>query len=261
VTPNRLLLATALGLLAACRRDPPPAPASDVPSASPIPSVATPPPAPESSGDAGTALPSPPATEGKRFLVIGDSHLFGKLGPALEEALSDGGRNQVWLNASCGSSPVTWNKGVVTLCGTLADAPGKPSERVLRSSKTPAIEALLAAVKPQLTLIVMGSNFIRVLDQLTGPLAELLGHIERAGSRCAWLGPPLIPRPSDPDHDPNIRKFYAALRRSLGDRCTLLDSTTTGFRLRDTGDDLHIEPESATKWGRWAAARVLAPPP
>jgi hypothetical protein len=259
----RLLAVTALVLVAGCRKTPPPAP-SDVPSSSPItpsleaapPPPVTPPPPASADTDAGE-----PAAEGKRFLVIGDSHLFGKLGPSLREALSDGGKNQVWVRASCGSSPATWNRGVVTACGTLADTPGKPLERMLGSSKTPAVAGLLAEVKPHLTLVVMGSNFIRVLNQLTGPVDELLGHIEAAGSRCAWLGPPLIPQPADPMHDYNIKKFYAELRRALGDRCTLLDSTTTGFRLRSTGDDLHIEPGSATQWGRWAAVRLLAPPP
>src|SRR5262249_47452022 len=150
--------------------------------------------------------------------------------------------------------------GVVTACGTLEDAPGKPRAKVLGSSKTPAIGKLLDAIKPNLTLIVMGSNFIRVLNQLTGPLGELLDHIQQGGSRCAWLGPPLIPQPSSPDHDYNVKKFYAELRSGLGERCTLLDSMKTGFRLRSTGDDLHIEPGSAAQWGRWAAARLLAPP-
>jgi hypothetical protein len=249
-----LLAVAALVLLATCRKAPPPGP-SDVPSSSPVTPSLTAAPAASAEDDAGPGEPA----EGKRFLVIGDSHLFGKLGPALKEALSDGGKNQVWVHASCGSSPATWNSGVVTACGTLEDAPGKAPRRVLGSSKTRAIGGLLAEIKPDLTLIVLGSNFIRVIGQLAGPLGELLGHIEGAGSRCAWLGPPLIPKPADPVHDYNVKKFYAELRRGLGDRCALLDSTTTGIRLRSTGDDLHIEPESAAKWGQWAAARLLAP--
>lgn len=208
-------------------------------------------------GSASSSAADRPPSEGQRILVLGDSHLFGGLTAALKRALTREGRHQVWIYGSCGSSPLTWNRGVFSFCGAVEDVPGKPPVRTFAPSKTPHVQDILAEVKPTSTLLIMGSNFLSDAKGQSAAIEELSRHIEKAGSRCAWLGPPRLYLPNEIPDDARLERFYQQLGAALGARCTVIDSRRIGVKIRGTGDDTHVEPGSAAKWGEWAGAMFL----
>ena len=105
-----------------------------------------------------------------RVLMIGDSLSVGPFGESVKNFLiSRLGRSNVFIYASCGSSPEHWLKSepaFVTKCGYREVTPagslivdfenGRPPRRVA----TPKIEDLLASYHPACLLVQLGTNWM-----------------------------------------------------------------------------------------------------
>ena len=195
VTPDpRTALLAALLALSACRR------ASPEPDAVATVHAPAAPTAPSASIEPPSAAPSASSSalpEERRFLVIGDSHLLGGLGAGAQGGAGPRrARSGLVSMRSCG-----WSSSVVEqrLADALRDGvgPARRASQTLGCGKMLRLDALLASVKPHVTLIVMGQKFLTGVKELAGPTREMLGRLEEAHSRCAWLGPPVIDIPRE----------------------------------------------------------------
>jgi hypothetical protein len=200
-----------------------------------------------------SAARSTPPKEPLRTLVIGDSHVFGKFGASLDESLRARPGRQVWTYGSCGSSPMSWIRGMETPCGGYEHPEGKPVQKTLERYRTPAIEELLLAVRPQRTIVIMGANFLRYSVATAPHVRQLVEILEKAESACTWVGPPETPDRNATDDDQvryhkSVERLYRILRTETAERCTLLDARKMGIRYWDTVDNVHIGPVAAKEW-------------
>lgn len=197
---------------------------------------------------------APPPT---RFLVIGDSYVFGKLGRTLESTLklerADKPERKVWTYGSCGSSPLTWIVGIPTPCGVYVHEDGQDAKTtVAEASPTPHIQKLLSTLKPDVTIIVMGTNFLRCPQTTAPDTKKLVDEVERAGSLCVWVGPPaVIAKSATPVEREEARFSYERLYQALAveSRCKLIDTRKLGVPVEDKTDGYHAGPLTSAKLG------------
>jgi len=188
-----------------------------------------------------------------RTLVIGDSHVFGAFGAALDKSLRARPGRQVWTYGSCGSSPMSWIRGMETPCGGYEHPEGKPVHKTLEHYRTPAIEDLLRTIRPQHTIVIMGANFLRYSVSTAPHIRQLAEILTTQGSACTWVGPPEIPdRTTTEDermrYHKSVERLYRILTTETADKCTLLDARKMGIRAWDTVDNIHVGPVAAQKW-------------
>jgi hypothetical protein len=200
-----------------------------------------------------TAAQSEPPKAPLRTLIIGDSHVFGKFGASLDEALRARSGRQVWTYGSCGSSPMSWLRGMETPCGGYEHVEGKPIRKTLDRYRTPALEGLLRAVRPQRTIVIMGANFLRYSASTAPHVRQLVEILETAGSACTWVGPPEIRDRTATDDEQvryhkSVERLYRILRTETDEKCTLLDAREMGVRAWDTVDNVHVGPVAAQQW-------------
>ncbi|RYE91750.1 MAG: hypothetical protein EOO75_08220 [Myxococcales bacterium] len=175
--------------------------------------------------------------------MLGDSILFGAFGAALDEKLRERGAD-VWLHGSCGASSMSFLRGVRSECGAVHLEPGRPAERVTGPASTPRVDRLLASVRPDAALLVLGTNFLCCAAESAPDVRALVDRLAAAHVPCLWVGLPSFQKPASP----TVARHYTMLADALGDRCTLLDARTLDIPFRDVGDRVHVEPTSGRQW-------------
>jgi hypothetical protein len=196
-------------------------------------------------------LGASPSFAGDAWLFIGDSHSVGSFGQRFDELLRGIEGAEVTQHASCGSSPSWWFTGQPTSCGFLSrDAEGR-RRRGLRAP-TPVLPALLAELRPAVTVVALGANLVNApRDHALRTSRELAEAIVAAKSRCVWIGPPH----GRNKPEPGFSEFYVVLREAVGPGCDFIDSRPFA-RYPDRGGDGvhydHLGPEGVAIARRWA---------
>lgn len=104
-----------------------------------------------------------PLGRNSKVLMVGDSLTVGPFGSRVEAwLLQNLGPNRVAVYASCGSSPESWlaaHKNFVSPCGYRETTIHRHLLKEGRSSvSTPKIETLLAAQRPEIVIVQLGTN-------------------------------------------------------------------------------------------------------
>lgn len=191
---------------------------------------------------AGSAQPAEGAARRPSLLVLGDSILFGGFGQSLDAKLRE--RGEVWLYGSCGASSMSFLRGVRSECGSVRFEPGRPRERINGPAPTPRVDQLLATVKPDAALLVLGTNFLCCAAEAAPDVRALVDRLVAAKVPCLWVGVPSYRTPPSR----TLTRHYAMLEEAIGDRCSVLDARTLGIQFRDVGDRVHVEPQSGEQW-------------
>lgn len=219
--------------------------------------------------------PGPPP----RVLMIGDSLSVGEFGTRLRDFLrKQVGRENVFLYASCGSSPQDWcadHDAFVTHCGYREDTPG--GERYVdfvnghkpAPVRTPKIEQLLRKCRPNVVVVQQGTNWMDNIARLDGAKeAEYRGVADHfvdlifASSdveKIIWIMPP------DSSH------FSKAVQRKVEDiirgakahasrNVVLVRSRDfTSYRPGKTGGDgIHYNKEASADWANHVTSELVS---
>jgi hypothetical protein len=142
----------------------------------------------------------------ERVLYIGDSLSVGKFGEFLADYLvSEFGRENVALYASCGSSPENWIRDGIsyeTRCGYRELTVRRSFMRDPARHDTPRVEELLEEFQPTTLIIQLGTNWMDRLslpgDKAAKKEAEILSYLQtflhrvhgNSVRRIVWITPP-----------------------------------------------------------------------
>lgn len=218
-----------------------------------------------------------PAYRSQRVLYIGDSLSVGPFGRELQTFLTEQfTEKQIYLYASCGSSPEHWLSGessFVTKCGCRVKTPVKALHYEYEKGRapelytTPKIEALLKEARPTLVIVQLGTNwFDRVeqngsdeeLGRLNGILQRFAEAIQKSSTKplLVWISPPDSSR---------FRKVQGTVTKLLKtsskvNRFNLIDSSSmVRYTVGDTGSDgVHYYGPDALKWADGVKKRLLS---
>jgi len=217
------------------------------------------------------AAPAPPV----EVMLIGDSLSVGPFGRALEEALQARfGRGQVCLFASCGSSPEDWLPGkpvFVTHCGYRQTTPQASFSHEYRHGrrpppvKTPKLPALLAACRPRLVIVQLGTNWMDHLAQ-AGRLdgRRYRRHIRDFVREIRRGSDPVIVWVMPPDSSKYPRAVHEAVEEwirleSVAADFLTIDSRfiTAPYRDGETGGDgVHYRDDAGRRWARRVMGQI-----
>jgi hypothetical protein len=127
------------------------------------------------------------------ILIIGDSHSLGSFGLTLISEINQRIPNtDIFLYASCGSSPSWWQNMMETHCGYLeANNYGQKEKR--KNNPTPNITSLIEKHHPSLLIIQQGTNLVPfkeapVKEEISGLLGQV--HTIAPNIKTIWIGPP-----------------------------------------------------------------------
>jgi hypothetical protein len=194
------------------------------------------------------------------ILLIGDSHLVGTMGTALDAKLRELPSSVVATYASCGSHPGWWLNGYATSCGYWQrDRDG--AEKRSKTAPTPIVGSLLDELQPDYTVIAQGTNLLEGWpDKGEKSSRALLAVVAAAPTKCIWISPPSIRAVSEQKQT----AYFEMISRVLPEyRCQLVDSRSFAEYPASGGDGTHYD--SLGEPGRtlsqtWAegVARALA---
>ena len=176
--------------------------------------------------------------------------MFGAFGKTLDASLrsvSKGG-DGVWTHSSCGSSPLTWLEGVRTNCGEWNHFPGLAPYFRPGDAQTPRFSKLLDKYRPDVTVILLGINFIKFEERVAQHIRSMLSEMDRVATRCIWIGPPKSGKFSDEA----VERANAMLKREAGGRCDIVWSSEFTSYPRGYMDGVHYDPVAAKKWAERA---------
>jgi hypothetical protein len=151
----------------------------------------------------GTALAS--GVSSQPILYVGDSIADGLFGATVDRGLRTLSDNVTTL-AWCGSTPATWLNNAPrarTICGFWEHDPSGSQSRSLPKTP-PDFVSELKQVKPQVTVVQLGTNIAAIYPTLDGKavasVKAMMDAIKKHGSQCVWIGPP----PVDPAKEDRI---------------------------------------------------------
>jgi hypothetical protein len=188
----------------------------------------------------------------QQLLFIGDSHTVGVFGHRLTNFVLDNLPDvSITTVASCGSDPKWWIEGKPTKCGFwYRHSDG--NEEDLHEKMTPKLESLLNEIKPEVTIVALGTNLVPLNEneRITYTKA-MMTLLEKKGGRCIWIGPPDSRQISAVE----INEVYRLLKRlSQQYSCKLIDSREDTKYPALGGDGLHYDGEQgaliAEKWAK-----------
>lgn len=210
-----------------------------------------------------------------KVLMIGDSLSVGKFGEVLHDYLANtyGNRN-VWVYASCGSSPENWLRSepvFATPCGYRSETPtgltyidyvnGHKPRRV----DTPKVERLISENKPTIVIVQLGTNWMdKLISGNPQKEAEINAFAQRfvsaihpdATRRLTWIMPPDHSRYSRRIQDKVDAIIRAAVR---GNRYVdLIPSRDMTHYVpgKTGGDGVHYNSESSIAWANRVINRL-----
>lgn len=212
------------------------------------------------------------------ILFIGDSESLGYFGDNLYRAMAarkdphSGEPLKVWSYWTCGSDVFSWLRRARTLCGIRTCNTSGHCARDSRPGEDPAsvtygpLKTYLEAVKPRVTVLSLGTNFLsaREFSAATPFYLErataLLRTVKKSGSRCIWIGPPQAALKTRSEAEYGV--FVAGLKKTVeSSGCAFIDSAPLSDRryvMAGDPEGTHYQGEGEKKWAA-AVWTVLAP--
>lgn len=215
-----------------------------------------------------------------RVLMIGDSLSVGEFGSRVRDFLrKQVGRENVFLYASCGSSPQDWcadHETFVTHCGYREDTPdGDRFIDFVNGHKpppvnTPKVERLVAKHRPTVVIVQLGTNWMDAITRADGPkevedqaianrFVDQIFDASREVEKIIWIMPP------DSSHFSNVvqRKVETIIRNAKTHArrtVTLIRSRDfTSYRAGKTGGDgVHYNKEASAAWANHVTGELVA---
>lgn len=204
-----------------------------------------------------------PSAQAKGVLFIGDSHVPGPFGTTLDALLRTDPNLSVETYGVCAAIAGSFLAPYQTPCGFFFHVENqKPVSGV--KGPAPVIQNVLTRMKPELTLIELGSNYTSDADaNIVADMARLVKAIKDAGSQCVWISMP------------DTRMFRAQqprilnlTRSAIGNDCGFIDSTLLTHYPDQGGDGLHYQSSPQLKpigvaWGQQVYQQIqsLLPTP
>ena len=191
-----------------------------------------------------------------RILLIGDSHTTGDISTAARESNSPGIRldellrklNSVFVTTygSCGAQAGTYLHGNPTTCGYFE----RDENHVLsipypEGHSTPVIDGILASVKPDTTVVFMGTNYAVGYEDagIRYSVQSLTAKIRDAKSICIWIGPPparQIRGLSAKDTQTRLAELVQIISDAVKADCRFIDSSDFVSYPLTGGDGMHF---------------------
>ncbi|XGC82299.1 SGNH/GDSL hydrolase family protein [Bdellovibrio bacteriovorus] len=198
-------------------------------------------------------------TSFERVLLLGDSHAYGKYGEVLDAHFRKGA-NDVTSFASCGSSPSTWMTSTAnfktTNCGFWQKNSMDREIRV-KSHKLPSFDQEVQKLKPQLTVITLGTNILGNTGNISSEkkhIESMMKSIRAQGSECVWVGPPDLAK--DP-FKKNLNLGIETLKTLAEEnKCHLIDSTSITKYPSGKSDGIHYGPKDSAAWGKAVIEKI-----
>lgn len=203
-------------------------------------------------------------------MYVGDSESLGYFGDNLYRALAaerdpkSSRPLRVWTLWTCGSDVTSWASGATSFCGirTCNGAGDCARDHGPNDGPAPvrywALNKYLAAVRPRVTIISLGTNLLTTrdfdkpgfYDFYLKTVARLAGQVKASGSGCIWIGPPqaaLFARPAK-----DYEKLVADMSRAAQhEDCVFIDSNPLSDRaylLKRDPEGTHYEPAGERAW-------------
>jgi hypothetical protein len=218
----------------------------------------------------------PPA----RVLMIGDSLSVGEFGNRLRDFLRRHvGAQNVFLYASCGSSPQDWcadHETFVTHCGYRDDTPDGEhfvdfvNGRKPAAVSTPKVERLISKHRPNLVIVQLGTNWMDGITRANGPkeiedqvianhFVDTIFNSSREIERIIWIMPPdssHFSKPVQRKVEMIIRNAKAHARRTV----TLIRSRdfTVYHSGKTGGDGVHYNKEASAEWANHVTNELVS---
>lgn len=186
----------------------------------------------------------------QNILYVGDSHSYGTFGTEMASFLESKSKRAV-LYASCGASTSTWlgNKGnEKTVCGFWS----KDGDKEIRSNKfkTPRFRDLLEEIRPDLTVVQLGTNMaVSNPKAALKSIEEMLTIIKSNGSKCLWIGPP--DANSKIVSDANIKEINnLLLTLTKKYNCSYIESLKLTTYPSHVKEGIHYPNNDSKEWAR-----------
>jgi hypothetical protein len=193
----------------------------------------------------------------ERVLIIADSHTVGPFGVSLDARLRAKG-NDTAMNAVCGASSSWWlaaKRPKLSICYSLHDYDEKNSPRNGAPPQDPPSVADLAARKPDVIVVALGSNADGSAADTAAAAEKLVASLP-GRVRCFWVGPPPMPQRLNA-----IQALYKELPKALlraarsGPNCALIDSRDL-IQPKDASPNDHFYGPAAVAWGKVVADQI-----
>lgn len=174
----------------------------------------------------------------KKLLIIGDSHSVGTFGHTLTQ-LFESYQSTIEVNtiASCGSEPSWWLQAKPVRCGFWQHFPDGHENDYMRGT-TPMLTDLMTEIKPDMTVIVLGTNLIplNASDRRHGVQQMLNVVVNQHHSQCVWVSAP----DSRKFSSQNLDEVYQTLAELTSrNDCKLIDSRQYTHYPETGGDGIH----------------------
>lgn len=194
-----------------------------------------------------------------RVLLLGDSHAYGKYGEVLDAHFRTSAK-QVTSYSSCGSSPSTWTTTTAnfksTNCGFWKKSAADRETRV-KSHKLPSFNSELRNLRPQLTVITLGTNILASPGNISSEkkhIESMMKAIRAQGSECVWVGPPdLAKAPFSKNLQSGVETIKALAEKN---QCHFIDSTKLTQYPSGKSDGIHYGPNDSAKWGQAVVEKI-----
>ena len=167
-------------------------------------------------------------------MLIGDSHSVGPFGWYLDENLRKEGY-KVATYASCGSIGTWWTTQQKTTCGYYSnDLEGKVTKA--NTHATPKLSALLSEVKPEVVIVELGSNYVKLTNDeaAKNDMKAFVKQIKDAGASCFWISAPDMRLYRD-----QLPRLSKLVNEAVGNDCAIYDSTSVTSYPATGGDGIH----------------------
>lgn len=134
------------------------------------------------------------ALAGLSFMVIGESHFMYDLRESLHRDLFDRGARHVYSIGACGASAMDWVKPRKVDCSA-EQVDQNPAKLDTKQGETRAIKQLIASVKPDVVMVVIGDTMGAYGDEVYPRawawqgISALTKEITQTGTHCVWVGP------------------------------------------------------------------------
>ena len=192
-------------------------------------------------------------------LLLGDSHAYGKYGEVLDAHFRKSAK-QVTSFSSCGSSPSTWTTTAAnfksTNCGFWTKSAAGRETRV-KSHKLPSFSNELRTLRPQLTVITLGTNILASPGNISSEkkhIESMMKAIRAQGSECVWVGPPdLAKAPFSKNLQTGVETIKAL---AVKNQCHYIDSTKLTQYPAGKSDGIHYSPNDSAKWGQAVVEKI-----
>lgn len=182
-------------------------------------------------------ISAPQAAWAHRVLVIGDSQSVGSFGSILARLFAANG-HQVRYSARKSATPRFflqsghWSPGSFERTLSGYERVGGPT------SFTPRFADLAAAVNPDLVVVQLGGNLLRLTRaHAESEIIEMTEALRAEGRPCAWIGPPQ----GWARNQARLSETYDDLALHLAGTCLLVDSRPLAEFPSSVGDGIHYD--------------------